>query len=517
MTEAVGFESPPPPAAAFRMRDVIVPLIAIIVGIFMVALDATAVNVALPKLVYDLHSTFPTLQWVVTGYTLAQAAVIPLAGWLSDRFGAKWIFLTSIALFTIGSALCATAQTSNTLIAFRVLQGLGGGFVLPVALAYIYRISPPDRVGAVMGLMGVPILFAPAIGPVLGGWLVQYASWQWIFLLNVPVGIVGLAVGSVGLPDVKRQAVAALDRFGAILGPLAFAALSFGVSQGSTSWSATSTIAGLAVGVVALLAFIAMELRVRDPLLELRVFASADFSLAIVAQWVGQIALFGSLFLVPLFLQLVRGVGAFDTGLAILPQAVAAAIVLPIGGLLFDRIGARPLVIAGLGLVAVATALLAQVSVHTLTTDLLVPLGMVGAGMGMMIMSLNTQLIQAAPRSLVTRVTSLSAALQQVVNALTVAGLSTILTSRIASHVAAATAAAHAFQHTGGAPAPAVLARLQHGLVSGAMTLAFDDTFRVMVAAAIAGAVLGLALRRNRAAQAPLASAVTEEPVPSPT
>ena len=351
----------PRDAAPFRMRAVMAPLVAIIIGIFMVILDGTAVNVALPKLVATFHTTLPTLQWIVTGYTLAQAAVIPLAGWLSDRFGAKPVFLTSIALFTVGSVLCATASGSGMLIAFRVLQGLGGGCVLPVAMAYTYRISPPEKVGAVMGMMGIPILFAPAIGPVLAGWLVQYASWRWIFLINLPIGIAGLAVGVMGLPGVPRQAVAALDRRGAILGPLAFAALSYGVSAGSASWTATNTIAGLTIGAVALVAFIIVELRARNPLLELRVFRSIDFSLAIVAQWVGQIALFGSLFLVPLFLQQVRGFGAFDTGLAILPQALAAAVFMPIGGILFDRIGARPLVLGGLGCVAAAMYLLARV------------------------------------------------------------------------------------------------------------------------------------------------------------
>ncbi len=492
----------PQDAAPFRMRAVMAPLVAIIIGIFMVILDGTAVNVALPKLVATFHTTLPTLQWIVTGYTLAQAAVIPLAGWLSDRFGAKPVFLTSIALFTIGSVLCATAQSSSMLIAFRILQGLGGGAVLPVAMAYIYRISPPDKVGALMGMMGVPILFAPAIGPVLAGWLVQYASWRWIFLINLPIGIVGLIVGFVGLPHVQRQAVAALDRYGAILGPLAFAALSYGVSAGSTSWTATNTIAGLTIGAVALAAFIVVEFRARNPLLELRVFGSIDFSLAIVAQWVGQIALFGSLFLVPLFLQQVRGFGAFDTGLAILPQALAAAVFMPIGGMLFDRIGARPLVLGGLGCIAVATYLLARVSVSTQATDLILPLALTGAGMGLMMMPLNTHIINAAPRALVSRVTSLTNALQQVVNGLTIAALATILTARATSHIAAMTAASRAAGHSDPIPAAATLARLQHEIVTKALALGFDDTFRVMVGAAIAGAVIGLTLRRNHAAQA---------------
>ena len=163
-------------------------LIAIIIGIFMVVLDSTAVNVAIPTLVNQFHDPLSILQWTVTGYALAQAAVIPLAGLLSDRFSAKAVFLTSVGLFTAGSVLCATAQGSSMLILFRVLQGMGGGFVLPVGMAYTYRLSPPNKVGAIMGLVGIPILFAPAIGPVLAGWLVQYVSWRWLFLINLPVG-----------------------------------------------------------------------------------------------------------------------------------------------------------------------------------------------------------------------------------------------------------------------------------------------------------------------------------------
>src|SRR5579872_1762883 len=288
-------EAPP-----FTLRGILAPLVAIIIGAFMAVLDTTATNVAVPSLVKDFHSPLSTIQWVIAGYTLAQAAVIPLAGWLSDRYGAKQVFLTSIVLFTLGSALCATAQSSGMLIAFRVLQGLGGGFIFPVALAYIYRLAPPERVGMVTGLMGIPILLGPAVGPVLAGWLVQDASWRWIFLINVPVGVIGLVLGLRSLPAVARGAVEALDYAGIILGPLAFAALVYGISEGSTSWTSGNTIGGIVVGSLALIAFIVVELGAATPLLQLRVFRSLDFDLAILGLWAGQFALFGALFLVPL-------------------------------------------------------------------------------------------------------------------------------------------------------------------------------------------------------------------------
>ena len=510
--------------APFSMRAIIAPLIAIIVGIFMVVLDGTAVNVAVPSLVKQFHDSLSTLQWTITGYALAQAAAIPLAGWLSDRFGAKQLFLTSIALFTIGSVLCSTAQSSGMLIAFRVLQGLGGGFVLPVGMAYTYRLAPPERVGAVMGLMGIPILFAPAIGPVLAGWLVQYASWRWLFLINFPIGIIGVLIGMRSLPILERQqSVEALDVLGVILAPLSFAALVYGISEGSTSWTSANTIGGITVGAVALVVFIVVELRVKNPLLELRVFQSPDFIVGIIAQWVGQFALFGTLFMVPLFLQNVRGYGAFDTGLTLLPQALGAAIFMPLGGILFDKIGARPLVLVGGAIMAIASFILATVSVHTQGRDLIVPLFMYGAGMGLTLMSLNTQLINAAPRRLVGRVTALTNALQQVISALTIAALATFLTSRASYHTAqsligqvqaAAARAPHGASQgagtaTGQVP-PQVAALL--GRAYSLFASAFDDTFKLMGFVAILGAVMGFALRRVTAAQA---AAAADESAPT--
>lgn len=489
----------------FSMRAIIGPLVAIIFGVFMVVLDSTAMNVALPSLVTGLHGPLSTLQWTITGYVLAQATVIPLAGWLSDRFGAKRVFLSSVALFTFGSILCATAQDSTMLIAFRVLQGLGGGMVAPIAIAFTYRLSPPERVGAVMGIMGIPILFAPALGPVVAGWLVQYASWRWIFLVNLPVGIVGLLIGLRCLPAIDRQRVAGLDLPGMVLGPLAFAALCYGVSQGSTSWTSPETLGGLVVGALALVTFAGVELRAQAPLLELRVFRSVHFSLGIVAQWIGQCSLFGTLFLVPLFLEQARGYGAFDTGLSMLPYAIAAAICMPLGGSLSDRIGARPLVVAGLGLIAGAVAILSHVDPATQGSGLIVPLVMTGAGMGLMFMTLTTYLLKAAPRHLVGRVTSLTNSLQQVITSLSIAGLATIVTTRAATHASADRALPH-----GGA------AHLGHELglaVHAALVMGFADTFRVLIVAAAAGAVLALALRRPRPAPAAVAfdSAETED------
>lgn len=512
-------------AKDFRISSIIVPLIAIIAGVFMVVLDNTVMNVALPRLVTDFHAQLPTLQWTVTGYMLAQAAVIPLSGWLSDRFGPKRIFLISVVLFTLGSVLCATPHNVALLIFFRVIQGLGGGSVLPVSMAYIYRLSPPEKVGSVMGAMGLPILFAPAIGPVLAGWLVQYHSWRWIFLLNLPIGIVCLLIGLRSLPKAKRHAGAEFDLLGTILGPIAFAGLSYGVSEGASGWTSKETLLGLIGGGVALILFIIVELRAKAPLLELRVFKSVDFSLAIVVQWVGQFALFGALFLIPQFLQQARGYGAFDSGLIVLPQAIASGIVMPLGGILFDRIGARWLVVVGLGFVSAALIQLSHVTPTTVGTDLILPLALSGAGMGLMMMPLTTHLMNKAPRELVGRVSSLSNAMQQVVNSLSIAALVTLLTKRVETRTSAVQAhfakqgikvpsvsgLSGATSQASGAAAKHmtpqqmhVMETIKNALLSAGVK-AFDDTFFVMIFVAVAGALLGFVLRRGvyKSASAP--------------
>lgn len=523
-------EAPHTSTATFRMRSIWLPLAAIVLGVFMVILDNTVVNVALPTLERVFKTDLHVIQWVVTGYMLAQAAVVPLSGWLSDRFGAKRLYLISLTLFSIGSLLCAIAPSSGALIGFRVLQGLGGGMLMPIGMSFIYRLSPPDRRGAVMSVFGIPILLAPALGPTMSGWLVQYADWRYIFLINVPVGIIAVLLGMRALPALAAQrAVGALDTLGMLLAPLGFASVSYAISESTTAgWTGTATLVSLAIGIAALIAFAIRELTTEAPLLELRVFRGFDFSLAIVIQWVGQAALFGALFLIPLFLQQVRGYGAFDTGLYTIPQALGAMVFMPIGGRLFDRIGAHVPVFLGLVVITVSTWMLAQVTATTTGESLRWVLAMRGAGMGLMMMSLNTHLLNSAPRNLVSRVTSLTGALQNVVGSLAIATLATILQSQAATHVTAARAAISAYQraaiaramaaarhaagavptagatgaHPGHAVPPTVVAAIQRyasTAIHNAMATAFDNTFMAAAVVAGVGVVLSLALRRRPA------------------
>lgn len=479
--------SPSPAASTASTRSLMAPMVTVIVGTFMVVLDNTVVNVALPQLGRVFGAELSLLQWVITAYFLAQAAVIPLSGWMSDRFGAKRIYLISLVLFSLGSALCGMAMSAETLIAARVLQGLGGGMLMPIGMAVLFRLTPPERRGRIFALFGIPIMVAPALGPVLGGYLVEFASWRYIFWLNVPVGAVALVMGIRALPNIPPgRVVGALDTLGIVLAPLAFASLSFGISESTHyGWTGAPTVIAITVGLVALALFIWRELTFPHPLLELRVFRSRDFTMAIVTQWVAFGSMFGSFFLIPLFLQQVRGYGSFESGLVTIPQALASMVFMQVGGRLFDRVGARPPVLVGLLLVAGSMTLMSRVTGTTTGVELIPALILMGAGMGLMMMSLNTHLLNAAPRDLTGRVTALTQSLNNVVSSLAIATYATILSARVAVHVA------QAVQAAGGNPGPAALA--------DAAAMAFGDVYRVATGMVLIAWMLAWALRRNPA------------------
>ncbi|MWC30328.1 MDR family MFS transporter [Paenibacillus sp. MMS18-CY102] len=461
----------------FSLKAILPPLMAIIVGMIMVILDSTVVNNAIPKLVDYFHTDLKTIQWTVTGYTLALSAVIPLAGWLTDKFGSKQIFMITIALFTIGSVLCGIAQTPEQLIIYRIIQGLGGGMVAPIGMAMVFKLAPPERRGSIMGVLGIPMLMAPAFGPVLSGWLVDSVSWHWIFIINLPIGIIALILGYKYLPQSDRHAAPHLDVLGMCLAPIAFSMLAYGVSEGGTSWTSLSTIIGLAVGGVALILFIFVELGQKQPLLELKVFKSSDFTRSIILVWIVQLALFGAMLIVPLYLQGVMHYSALETGWILMPQALCAGIGMPISGRLFDKIGARPLAFAGLAAVSTSLFILSSISVDTSLWVIILCICIMGLGMGFSMMPLNTHVLNSAPRQLVSRVTPLTTAAQQVVVSFAVAGLTGYLTSQIASHAASAGADAN--------PLSAVVA-------------GYGDTFFLSACLAAAGVALSLLLRKPK-------------------
>jgi DHA2 family multidrug resistance protein len=342
--------------------------IAVIFGLFMAVLDSTVVNIALPKLQAVFGATLNDVQWMITGYTLAQTVSIPLFGYLGDRFGVKWIYIISLGLFTLASALCGLAWSVNSMVFFRVVQGLGGGALLPLGIAQVYAVFPPAERGRSQAAIGVPVLLAPAIGPTLGGYIVQYADWRLIFYLNVPIGIVGIFMCASLLRRGRFNARARLDILGLTLSTLAFASLVYGVGEAaSDGWNSSKVLGFAAFGLICLVALVIVELRIDDPLLDFRLFKRWNWISANLITVATTFALFGALFLVPQYLQVLRGLNAMQAGLVLLPSSLVTLVALPISGISMDRFGPKWSILIGLVALGVASYLLSGLTLATPT------------------------------------------------------------------------------------------------------------------------------------------------------
>src|SRR3954468_6423706 len=364
--------------------EVIGVAVAFVLGAMLTILDATIVNVAVPVLAHDLHASIATIQWVPTIYLLSFAAVIPLSGWTTERYGAKRVWLTALALFVLGSLLSAAAQSIGQLLVARVVQGVGGGLVMPVGQAMLARVAGPHRMGRVMSVVGVPMLLAPIAGPVIGGALVDAANWRWIFLVNLPVGLIAFAMSVRLLPATSGRKEARLDRRGLTLLPAGLALCVYGLSDAAARGSITDVrpVGTLLAGLALVTAYVVYARRTARPLLDVRLFGDRNFGAASAANFFLGVALFSVMLLLPLYLQIVRGRSPLQTGLLLIPQGLGAALAMPVAGGLTDRLGARRVVVSGIFVAAAGLALFTQLGASTSYVFFCVALLLVGAGLG---------------------------------------------------------------------------------------------------------------------------------------
>jgi EmrB/QacA subfamily drug resistance transporter len=377
--------SAPHPEASDRIEPWVWRIAGIVIlGSVMTILDTTIVNVALDRLGRELHTSIANIQWVVTGYLLSLAAVIPISGWVGRRFGAKRVFLTSIVLFTAGSVLCGIASSATQLILFRVLQGAGGGLILPVGQLIMASAAGPRRMGRVMGLIAVPAMLAPIFGPALGGLILDNASWRWIFFVNLPIGIAAMIAAWRGLPRSEAEDAGKLDLLGLVLAGTGMPLITYGLAEiGVTGgFSSVKVIAPIFGGLALVALFIAHARRVPRPLLDIHLYAKRTFASASVTTFFLGAALFGAMILMPLYYQQVRGESVLATGLLVGPQGLGAALAMPISGRLTDRIGGGPLALAGVILTTLATIPFGLVGAHTSIGSLSVWMFVRGIGIG---------------------------------------------------------------------------------------------------------------------------------------
>jgi len=322
-------------------------LLTMIIGAFMAILDGSIVNVALPRMMAIFGSAADQIHWALTGYMLATGVVIPITGYLSDRFGGKKIYILSLAAFTAGSALCSLAWSNNSLVVARVIQAVGGGMMMPVSMAMIYYIVPREKIGMALGIWGVTAMAAPSIGPALGGYLVDNFSWQWIFTINIPIGIAAVFLSMAVLKETPLKSGLKADFPGIILCAAGCFALLLALSEGQDQgWTSLYIVNLFIFSGFTLALFVIWELITDQPMLDIRLLKNITFAASLVCVSIAIIGLFSAIFLIPLFVRNVQGLTPLQTGLLMMPAALASGIMMPISGRLFDEIGALPLCLA---------------------------------------------------------------------------------------------------------------------------------------------------------------------------
>jgi EmrB/QacA subfamily drug resistance transporter len=415
-------------------------------GAMMSILDTTIVNVALATLGKDLHSSLSNIQWVITGYMLSLAAVIPVTGWASRRFGTKPLFLVSLVLFTAGSLLCGLATSDTELIAFRVLQGCGGGMLMPVAQIIMADAAGPKRMGRVMGLVAMPMMLAPTLGPLLGGAIIQTLDWHWIFYVNIIVGAFALPMAIRLLPTKVGERTNQLDFLGLILMSTGLVAITYGLAETGTlgtvdTWKVyVPVIAGLAL----VIAFVFHALRVKYPLLDLRLYKRWHFSAASIVMFTLGAAVFGAMILMPLYWQDLRHFNVIDTGLLTGPQGLGMAAAMPLAAKLTERYGGGPVALVGVVVTAVMTVPFALIGAHTSIAYLCVAMVLRGAGMGASFMPAMTAAFAALERHEVSHATPQLNVLNRVGGSIGTTVLAVVL-ERSLLHAHTVTAAAHSY------------------------------------------------------------------------
>ncbi len=487
-------------------REILIAGAVVVVGTIMAILDATIVNVAVPTLGRDFQTSISTVQWVMTGYLLAFASVIPLTAWAGERFGVKRVWIGALLTFMAGSALAGAAWSIEALIVFRVLQGLGGGLLMPVGQTILAQAAGPQRLGRVMSVVGVPMLLAPIFGPVIGGAIIDQVSWRWIFFVNLPVGLFAVALAWRLLAAPQARHGGRLDLSGLVLLSAGIAIFVYGVSEAGAAGGlgGARALTGIAVGVVLVALFAGHALR-RGPaaLIDLSLLRRRGFAAAAGTNLLVGVALFGALILLPLYFQTVRGESPLATGLLLAPQGLGAALAMPIAGRLTDEIGARVVIPVAIALALVGTAAYTQVGAATSYVVLAVALFVIGLGLGGTIVPSMAVAYQTVPREAVAHATTMINVIQRIAGSLGTALLAIVLQHTITTNV-------HGFD--GGLAALASLPEQRRPQIAPSLADAFGTTFWVALAI-VAAALLPALLLPVRARDAYPASA-PESPSP---
>ncbi|MBA4023530.1 MAG: methyl viologen resistance protein SmvA [Gordonia sp.] len=407
--------------------------IVVVLGAIMAILDTTVVSVAQNTFQADFDTDQAGAAWTITGYTLALAAVIPLSSWAAARFGTKNVYLTSLVLFVLGSVLCALAWDITSLTVFRVLQGLGGGMLMPVGMMILTKAAGPTKIGSVMAVLGIPMLLGPIMGPIIGGALIEYVSWHWIFLINVPIGVAAFIYAIIILPGENESARPKFDFIGLLLLSPGLALFLYGITLSTEHGSFTdpSVLITAGIGLLLMIGFVFHALRTANPLLDLRLFRNSKLSMAVITMALFMIAFLGAALLFPQYYIGVRGETTLMTGLLLAPQGIGAMLTMPMSGKLTDRQGPGKLVMAGIVLIAAGLSFFIFLGPDTSFWLLSVALFIQGLGMGMTMMPIMSAALATLSDKQVPDGSTLMNVVQQAAGSVGTAIISVILVNNL--------------------------------------------------------------------------------------
>ena len=471
----------------------------LMIGAFISFLNNTLLNIALPSIMKDLNVEASTVQWLTTGFMLVNGILIPISAFLIQKFSVRHIFLAAMALFTAGTILAGFAHVFPLLLAGRMLQAAGSAILMPLLMNVMLVSFPIEKRGAAMGVFGLILMFAPAIGPTLSGWIIEHYDWRMLFHFITPIAIIVLLLGIFLLKDKKEKIDIRLDFLSLLLSSIGFGGILYGFSSaGSKGWDSPQVYGTIIVGVISLFVFILRQFKLEQPLLNFRVYKYPMFALSSVIAMVVNMALFSGMLLLPIYVQNLRGISPMDAGLLLMPGAILMAFMSPITGKLFDKIGGRILAVIGLIIIVVTTYGFSKLTLQTTYTHLIILYSIRSLGMSMVMMPVSTNGLNQLPKQFYPHGTAMNNTLNQVAGAIGTALMVTIMSNRAASQ--AKELGQEAMKYLKGKPTPEAIAEMKQQVMMQATLNGINYSF--LIATFIAAVALVLAFFIKRVKQA---------------
>ncbi|AZN42735.1 DHA2 family efflux MFS transporter permease subunit [Paenibacillus albus] len=459
-------------------------LFVMILGAFIAILNQTIMSVALPELMIDFKIEASTAQWLTTGYMLVNGVLIPITAYLMQRFTTRELFQASMIIFLIGTIVSAVAPGFDLLLTGRLVQAAGAGIIMPLLMNVILTVFPPDKRGAAMGMVGLSIIFAPAIGPTIAGYVLRDYSWRWLFYGMIPFAVLVIVVGYFYLKNVAERSYPKLNIGGVFLSTIGFGALLYGFSRaGKLGWSSTEVILSIILGVVALVVFSWLQLLSKSPLLDLRSFKYNMFTLTTIINIAVTMVMYADMMLLPLYLQNARGFTALESGVLMLPGALLMGLMMPVAGRLFDRFGAKWLSIIGMAITIVTTLGFVNLTDSTSYTYLVLMSTGRRLGMALFLMPITTAGLNQLPARLNAHGTAISNTIKQVAGGVGTSLLVTIMSTRTKTHMTDMMA-------SGGSGS-------QEHMIMEATIQGINDAYLVIVGIGLVGLVLAFFIKRT--------------------